>query len=69
MENIKELVALSQQVSAVMDDMGKFNITEVSVDWNGRARVFVSPEMFFHSFKGFKIEVLKIVATNSVYRK
>ncbi len=59
MKNIKELVALSQQISAVMDDIGEFGVTEVSVNWNGRARVVVSPEMFFSSFKGFKIEVLE----------
>lgn len=59
MKNIQELVALSQQLSAVMDDIGEYEVTEVSVGWNGRARIMVNPEMFYESFKGFEIKVLE----------
>lgn len=61
MEIIKELVDLSQQLSALMDDadFGDVYVSDVSVDHKGRARVHVSPEMFYQSFKGFKIKSVK----------
>lgn len=59
MENIRELVSLSQQLSAVIDDVGAYEVIEVSVDYKGRARIALSTELFFKHFKGFKIEFME----------
>lgn len=59
MESIKELVGLVQQVGAVMDDIGNADVIGVDVLHNGRARVTLSPELFYESFRGFKIDVLE----------
>lgn len=55
MENIKELIGLGQQLSAVMDD--EEGVVNVYVDSRGRVVVNLMPELFLQKFKGFNIEL------------
>lgn len=66
MENIKQLMVFSQQISALMDDLEEEGCKILNVQFGRRGiiEVHLEEKSFFKNFHGFKIEV----ASHGLYK-